>query len=69
MKDEKIFVCVAKCPELDLDKDKHCRATLKEINFQNERYPSSGCPCGNTPVWVDSDRLIAHDLRNGFYFK
>ena len=36
MIDEKRFVCVAKCPELDLGNERHCCGTQKEIDWQEE---------------------------------
>lgn len=50
------FICVANCPELDLDNAQHCKcADPKE---RCELYPYSGeCPCGNTPIWVNMEEF------------
>ena len=69
MSDEKRFVCVAKCPELDLDNERHCCGTQKEIDWQYERYEDSGCPVGNIPEWVEEDKLNCFHLRRKITFK
>jgi hypothetical protein len=42
------YICMANCPELDIDGDIHCMTNNPETAF--ERY-IDGCPCGNCPQW------------------
>ena len=48
------YRCVAHCPELDLDGNKHCVLTSGQVVEFYNRYPD-GCPCGNTPRWLKVD--------------
>lgn len=45
------YICVGNCPELDTDSEPHCRCLNPEEAFTD--YPD-GCPCGNTPEWVEN---------------
>ena len=69
MNNEKRFVCITKCPELDFENKRHCCTNQKGIDWQYERYPMSGCPCGNIPEWVDEDKLNCFHLRRTITFK
>lgn len=40
------YICVAKCPELDRNKDKHCIFTESYLDYKRE-YCLEICPCGN----------------------
>ena len=42
------YICTAKCPELDLDGEPHCKCIDPDKAF--ERYVD-GCPCGNDVKW------------------
>lgn len=43
-----MYICTARCPELDLEDSKHC--TIDDPVEMYERYVN-GCPCGNEPTW------------------
>ena len=45
----KRFICIAKCPELNFDKETHCIFTEKEIEDKKE-YDLETCPCGNKTI-------------------
>lgn len=56
MNEEYKYICVANCPELDLDGVMHCKCMNPETRI--EEYPhSNGCPCGNTPMWVGMEEF------------
>lgn len=41
------YVCVANCPELDIDNEAHC--IFEESYLEDKReYDLEICPCGNT---------------------
>lgn len=44
------YMCIAKCPELDYDNEKHCEVI---INGEEEllELKDKQCPCGNNPIW------------------
>lgn len=37
------YICVEKCPELEIDDSTHCRCMNPDI--------AGECPCGNVPKW------------------
>ena len=46
------FICVAKCPELDMDSYTHCIDTKEEIRSREDKCQDY-CPCGNNPIWEE----------------
>lgn len=42
----KKYKCIANCPELDCDNEKHCTFTESELESKKE-YNEEICPCGN----------------------
>lgn len=48
----KKYICTAECGELDFFHEKHCTTT--NLNNIDEVWPD-GCPCGNTPIWIEVD--------------
>lgn len=50
------YVCIADCPELDLDNQSHC------IHVLGGDSPGSmlACPCGNTPLWKPVDEIESY---------
>ena len=54
MSDLKKYICIAKCPELDIDGSKHCIATENETKFGTP-YNVDYCPCGNETIWKEID--------------
>lgn len=45
---KELWMCIANCPELDIDNKKHCVVT--NLDDRYELYPD-GCPCGNNSKW------------------
>lgn len=48
----KEYICIARCPELDRDKAKHCVATKEEREKREERF-GQFCYCGNRETWKE----------------
>lgn len=48
----KKYICIAKCPELDVDGSKRCVATLEQIR-EREEMCHDYCPCGNQEIWEE----------------
>lgn len=46
----KEYICVAKCFELDLDNEPHCKC--KDLNEWYEDHPDC-CYVGNQPIWEE----------------
>lgn len=48
-----LFICVAKCPELDKDNSKHC---CKEVSTELElkELRNKECPCGNVSNFIQA---------------
>lgn len=49
---DKLYICIAKCPELDVSETKHCTVTLKQRREREEQY-GDYCPCGNEDKWEE----------------
>jgi hypothetical protein len=45
-----LYICTAKCSELDCDNSRHC---IESANNENEKFEllNKECPCGNIPNW------------------
>ena len=44
------YICIAKCPELDRNHEKHCTTCSIESVYEDG---GDGCPCGNIPNYVE----------------
>lgn len=43
------YICVQKCPELDLDHEPHCTTISPATVYED----CDGCPVGNIPKWEE----------------
>ncbi len=48
------YICVAKCPELDVDKTPHC---IEYIHNDEDmiKLLNKECPCGNNPKFINKE--------------
>jgi hypothetical protein len=51
--DDKMLICINKCPELDRDNEKHCMILQSQYDFY--RTDECFCPCGNKEKLLDLD--------------
>lgn len=48
MDNEYKYICIAKCPKLDIDSEPHCKCIDINILYKHNNI----CPLGNIPKWV-----------------
>ena len=48
---DKMLICITKCPELDCDNEKHC--TVSERHYQEDIMERDFCPCGNKEIMIE----------------
>jgi hypothetical protein len=52
-KDDKMLICISKCPELDFNNEKHCMILQSQYDYY--KVDECFCPCGNKETLLDLD--------------